>query len=181
MTIRTRTRIRIVLAVLSVCGLTALAWASFVTPSAHIVYNPSNSVPVGWYRIESVGSLQKLLRVGSIVLARLPADAGALAAQRGYLPSRIPLLKRIGAIAPQHVCIVNSVVRIDGVSVATMLHADGLGRPLSSWQQCRPLVEGELFLLSNTNPASFDSRYFGPIAASAVIGMAQPIYLEKQP
>lgn len=176
-----RTRIRIVLAVLSVCGLTALAWASFATPSAHIVYNPSNSVPVGWYRIESVGSLQKSLQVGSIVLARLPAEAAALAAQRGYLPSHVPLLKRVGAIAPQHVCIRDGVVRIDGVPVAAVLHADGLRRQLPSWQQCRPLVEGELFLLSNTNPASFDSRYFGPITASAVIGMAQPIYLMKQP
>lgn len=176
-----RTRIRIGLAVLSACGLAALTWASFVTPSAQVVYNPSNSVAVGWYRIESVSSLQKSWQVGSIVLARLPADAGALAAQRGYLPSHIPLLKRVGAIAPQHVCIVDSVVRIDGVPVAAVLHADGLGRPLSSWQQCRSLVEGELFLLSNTNPASFDSRYFGPIAASTVIGMAQPIYLEKQP
>jgi len=175
------TRIRIVLVALSACGLAALAWASFVTPSAHIVYNPSDSVPVGWYRIESVSSLQKSWPVGGIVLARLPADASALAAQRGYLPSHVPLLKRVGAIAPQHVCIRDGVVRIDGVPVAAVLHADGLSRPLSSWQQCRPLVEGELFLLSNTNPASFDSRYFGPIAASAVIGMAQLIYLEKQP
>jgi conjugative transfer signal peptidase TraF len=176
-----RTRTRIVLAVLSACGLAALAWASFMMPSAHIVYNPSNSVPVGWYRIDLVSSLQKSLQIGSIVLARLPAQVAALAAQRGYLPSHIPLLKRVGAIAPQHVCILNSVVRIDGVSVAVVLPADGLGRPLSSWQQCRPLVEGELFLLSNTNPASFDSRYFGPIAVSAVMGMAQPLYLEKQP
>lgn len=177
----TRTRMRVVLVALSACGLAALAWASFITPAARIVYNPSDSVPVGWYRVEQGGSLHDSLRVGSIVLASLPTDAAALAAQRSYLPSRIPLLKRVGAIAPQHVCIVNSIVRIDGVPVATVLHADGQGRLLSSWQQCRPLVGGELFLLSNTNPASFDSRYFGPIAASAVIGIAQPIHLEKQP
>lgn len=164
----------LVLAVLSACGLAALAWASFVTPSAHVVYNPSNSVPVGWYRIETADSLH----VGSIVLARLPAEPAALAAQRGYLPPHIPLLKRVGAVAPQHVCIVAGVVRIDGVPVAAVLRADRLGRSLPSWQQCRLLAAGELFLLSVTNPASFDSRYFGPIAASSVIGMAQPIRLE---
>jgi type IV secretory pathway protease TraF len=39
-------------------------------------------------------------------------------------------------------------------------------------QLCRRLEPGELFLLSVTNPASFDSRYFGPVSASAVIGVA---------
>ncbi|MCR2567882.1 S26 family signal peptidase, partial [Salmonella enterica] len=35
--------------------------------------------------------------------------------------------------------------------------------------------------LSVTNPASFDSRYFGPVSASAVIGVARPIWLEAHP
>ncbi|MFW7342281.1 S26 family signal peptidase [Pollutimonas sp. H1-120] len=174
---RSRSRVRIVLAVLSACSLAALAWASFVPPAAHLIYNPSDSVPVGWYRIRPTGPT----RIGSIVLARLPADVAALAAQRGYLPSHIPLLKRVGAVAPQHVCIVDGQVRIDGVPVAAVLPADRMGRSLPFWPQCRPLADGELFLLSTTNPASFDSRYFGPIQTSAVIGTAQPIYLEKQP
>jgi conjugative transfer signal peptidase TraF len=91
---------------------------------------------------------------------------------------QVPLLKRIGAIAPQEVCIVGRSVRIDGVPVAAVLATDRFGRPLPSWQQCRRLEPGELFLLSATNPASFDSRYFGPVSASAVIGVAHPIWLE---
>ncbi|MQU24843.1 S26 family signal peptidase, partial [Pseudomonas helleri] len=43
------------------------------------------------------------------------------------------------------------------------------------------LEPGELFLLSVTNPASFDSRYFGPVSASAVIGAAHPLWLEARP
>ncbi|WP_207948617.1 S26 family signal peptidase, partial [Pseudomonas aeruginosa] len=56
-----------------------------------------------------------------------------------------------------------------------------LGRPLPSLQLCRRLEPGELFLLSVTNPASFDSRYFGPVSASAVIGVAHPVWLETRP
>jgi type IV secretory pathway protease TraF len=52
---------------------------------------------------------------------------------------------------------------------------------MSAWQQCRRLSDGELFLLSTTNPASFDSRYFGPIAASAVIGAAHPLWTWNTP
>lgn len=182
---RSHLRARILLAGLSACGLAALAWASFMQPLPRLIYNPSDSVSVGWYRLDSLqhrsGLLPHRLEVGSIVLTTLPPEAAALAAQRGYLPAHIPLLKRVGAVAPQHVCLIADQVRIDGVLVATVLPADRMGRPLPSWRQCRQLRPGELFLLSTTNPASFDSRYFGPVSASAVIGIAHPLWLEARP
>ena len=182
---RARLRARLVLAGLSTCGLTALAWVSFVQPLPRLIYNPSDSVAVGWYRVDPQGhgtdSLPRPLSVDSIVLTVLPPDAVALAAQRGYLPARVPLLKRVGAVAPQEVCTAGGVVRIDGVTSAAVLPADRWGRPLPSWQQCRRLRPGELFLLSVTNPASFDSRYFGPVSVSAVIGVARPVWLESHP
>ena len=165
-------RHRRAVALFTVLGIAALAWPSVHTPIARIVYNPSDSVPRGWYRIGPLYSLH----VGSIVLARLPAEAAELAAQRRYLPEHIPLLKRVGAMSPQQVCIEKHIVRIDGVAEAVARTVDGRGRPLSAWQQCRRLHDGELFLLSATNPASFDSRYFGPVAVSAVIGSAQPLW-----
>ena len=174
---RLRLRARIVLASLSACGLAALAWAAFVQPLPRLVYNPSDSVPIGWYRIGSSDALH----VGAIVLTTLPPDLAALAAQRRYLTARVPLLKRVGAVAPQHVCVFDALVWIDGVPVAAVLPADRLGRPLPSWPHCRRLEAGELFLLSSTNPVSFDSRYFGPVRAAAVIGVAHPLWLEKRP
>lgn len=180
-----RLRARIVVATLAAIGFAALAWAAFVSPLPRLIYNPSDSVAVGWYRIAPfdprTASLPHPLSVNSIVLVPLPDRAAMLAAQRGYLPTRVPLLKRVGAVAPQHVCIVAGQVRIDGVPAAAALPADRLGRPLPSLQLCRRLEPGELFLLSVTNPASFDSRYFGPVSASAVIGVAHPVWLETRP
>ena len=182
---RLRVRARLVLAGLSACGLAALAWASFVHPLPRLTYNPSDSVAVGWYRVDPLdrrtSSPPRRLEVGSIVLVPLPAEAAALAAQRSYLPTRIPLLKRVGAVAPQEVCVIGGSVRIDGVPSAAVLSADRWGRPLPSWQQCHRLRHGELFLLSVTNPASFDSRYFGPVSAASVIGVARPVWLESRP
>ncbi|WP_057380176.1 S26 family signal peptidase [Pseudomonas aeruginosa] len=180
-----RLRARLMLAGLAACGLAALAWASFIHPLPRLTYNPSDSVAVGWYRVDPLdhrtSSPPRPLSVGSIVLVPLPAEAAALAAQRGYLSTRIPLLKRVGAIAPQEVCITGRVVRIDGVPSAAVLSADRRGRPLPSLPQCRRLRPGELFLLSVTNPASFDSRYFGPVSAAAVIGVARPVWQESRP
>lgn len=164
---------RVALSLFAATGLAALAWATFANPMPRVIYNASASVPVGWYRIRPA----KALHVGSIVLVRLPAAPRALAAQRDYLPWHIPLLKRIGAMAPQTVCVHARTVRIDGNPVAATLRVDRLGRRLTAWSQCRRLRAGELFLLSTTNPASFDSRYFGPVSTSAVIGQAQPLWI----
>ena len=165
-------------------GLVALCAPAVMQVGARdrvlVVYNPSNSVPRGWYRIGRMEGAASL-HVGSIVLARLPADVAAFAAQRGYLPDRVPILKRIGALSPQSVCVREQVVRIDGVMVANARTLDGVHRPLQAWPQCRSLAVGELFLLSDTNPASFDSRYFGPIFASAVLGVAQPLWTWSAP
>ncbi|MGB3288239.1 MAG: S26 family signal peptidase, partial [Burkholderiaceae bacterium] len=66
-----RLRARIALAGFAACGLAALAWASFVHPLPRLIYNPSDSVAVGWYRVDPLhhrpGSLPRPLSVGSIV------------------------------------------------------------------------------------------------------------------
>lgn len=169
---------RLVVAALSACGLAALAWSSVMRPDARFVYNASDSVPVGWYRVDPAMRHVGSSPVGSIMLIRLPNAIATFAAQRSYLPIDIPLLKRMAAVAGQHVCIADRVVRIDGVPVAAALAADRVGRPLQAWSGCRRLRPGELFLLSTANPASFDSRYFGPVEASAVLGIAHPLWQE---
>jgi conjugative transfer signal peptidase TraF len=140
-----------------------------------VVYNQTDSVPRGWYRVSRIDNAASL-HVDGIVLARLAADVASFAQQRGYLPNGVPILKRIGAVAPQSVCIQDQLVRINGVLVSTALTHDGAHRPLQPWTECRPLAGGELFLLSRAKPASFDSRYFGPIPVSAVLGVARPLW-----
>ncbi|ARS49335.1 peptidase [Ectopseudomonas mendocina] len=157
-------------------SLAALGWAALTTSPPRLVYNASDSVPVGWYRISPANSLVP----GDLVLVHLPPEVRSLAAQRGYLPANVPLLKTVAAMAPQRVCVQGSQVRIDGVLVARRLRWDRQGRALPSRQTCRRLVGDELFLLSSSNPASFDSRYFGPVSADAVIGRAQPLWLESR-
>jgi type IV secretory pathway protease TraF len=183
---RSRLRARLVLAGLAACGLAALAWAAFVQPLPRRVYNPSDSVAVGWYRVDPLdhrtSSPPSPLSVGSIVLTRLPARRC-----RAGCAARLPAGARPAAQARGRG---RTAARVHVRCVwcgstawrsAAVLPADRLGRPLPSWQQCRSLRPGELFLLSSANPASFDSRYFGPVSASAVIGVAHPVWLEKRP
>src|SRR5262245_48988810 len=67
-----------------------------------IVWNATASAPLGFYRVLPAG--QGPLRMGDLVVARLDASTADLYARRGYLPLRVPLLKRIGAASGQLVC-----------------------------------------------------------------------------
>lgn len=153
-------------------GIAAAAAPAALRLPVCIAYNASASAPLGWYRVRTNASLQ----VGDYVLATLPNDAGALAAQRGYLPAGLPVLKQVAAVAGQHVCARGEAILINDKIFVHVLRSDRNGRPLPAWRQCRSLIDGELFLANSSNTASFDSRYFGPVAASAVLGQAIPLW-----
>src|SRR5690606_40337732 len=87
-------------------SLVGLGWAALTTSPPRLVYNASDSVPVGWYRISPATSLVP----GDLVLVHLPPAVRSLAAQRGYLPANVPLLKTVAAMAPQQVCVVGNQV-----------------------------------------------------------------------
>lgn len=156
-------------------SLISLGWTAIATSPPRLVYNASDSVPVGWYRIAQVTSLVP----GDLVLVHLPPEVRSLAAQRGYLPANVPLLKTVAAMAPQRICVLGNQLSIDGDLVARRLTWDLQGRALPTWQACRRLVGDELLLLSS-DPESFDSRYFGLVSVDAVIGRAQPLWLESR-
>lgn len=160
---------------LTICLLiVASAWTQ--TPRL-IVYNPTTSAPLGWYLIEKTN----VLHVGDYVLAELPPAAATLAAERGYLPRGIPILKRIGATFGQRVCVQDRVVSIDERRQAFALRNDAQQRQLPTWGQCRVLHINEFFLLNPQRSASFDSRYFGPIERGAVLGRARPLWTWTTP
>ena len=52
---------------------------------------------------------------------------------------------------------------------------DASARPLPFWQGCRVLQPGEIFVLAR-DPDTFDSRYFGALPASSVVGRATRIW-----
>jgi type IV secretory pathway protease TraF len=53
---------------------------------------------------------------------------------------------------------------------------DRRGRVLPSWQGCRTLAQGEVFLMNWDEPASLDSRYFGPLSLTTIAGRAEPVW-----
>ena len=157
---------------MTVMAVVTVAVASNVRSPYRLVYNPSESAPHGWYGV----GLPRDLSIDTFVLVSLPDAFTRLADERRYLPRSVPLLKRVAAVAGQHVCERDGLVEIDGNPVTRARKIDGAGRRLDAWAGCQTLAVGELFLLSATSDSSFDSRYFGPIDHARVIGRAVPVW-----
>ena len=134
-----------------------------------LLYNPSESAPLGWYRVEPLS----VISCGDLVVSHLPEAASRLAAERGYLPSGIPVIKTVRALEGDTVCAVDGELLINGTPAVRLLSTDSLGRALPSpWKACRLLQPGEVLLLSDRTLDSFDGRYFGTVLKADILGRA---------
>jgi type IV secretory pathway protease TraF len=145
-----------------------VSWAQ----SPRWLWNTTASAPLGLYRLQATPTV----RVGDWLAIRPPAALAAWLDARGALPSGVLLLKRAAALAPSEVCRRDGDILIDGTLLARALTHDRRGLPLPIWAGCRQLQTGQVFVL-NAEPQSLDSRYFGALPLSAVVGRAQPLWL----
>lgn len=169
---RVRRRPRAVLA-LTLFGLGLIGLAMLARPAPWLVWNASASAPIGLYRVLP----GKLVR-GDLVLVNIPDSVRQLAAERGYLPQNVPLVKRVAALDGDIVCAADDVISVNGRVAAERLARDRLGRPLPAWTGCHLLDDGEVFLLMEGVSDSFDGRYFGPVRRAAIIGRLAPLWIE---
>lgn len=144
--------------------------------SPRYIWNASNSVPVGLYRLQSVTTLT----VTDLVAVRPPDVLAAFLDRNGYLPIGVPMLKRVVALPGQTVCRRGLAITVDNIDVGQARERDGRGRPLPSWQGCRVVADGDIFVMNRQSADSLDSRYFGPLPASAVIGRAAPVWTGEE-
>ena len=138
-------------------------------PQERILYNPSDSIPKGFYvRDRSEPA------VGSIVAIRAADAAPAYAATRDFTGARHRFLKRIAAMDGDTVCAEGSTIRINDMPVAERAETDPAGDPLPSWSGCVTLAGGEVFLLGD-HPDSFDGRYWGISQRDDLTGPWRPV------
>ena len=147
------------------CAL-EIAW----NPKPVLVWNVTASAPIGLYR-RSFSSPKR----ADWVLITPPRRAHILAAQRGYLPLNVPMVKRIAALSGDTVCRTNNTVTVNGTVRAIALSRDSRGRALPVWQGCERLNDNQTFVLTAPS-ASFDSRYFGAVPRANIIERIEPLW-----
>jgi len=140
------------------------------------IWNASNSVPIGLYRLQPITTLA----VTELVAIQPPDLLAAFLDLNGYLPLGVPMLKRVLALPGQTVCRNGLTIAVDGIDVGQAQERDGRGRPLPVWHGCRVIADGDVFVMNWQSADSLDGRYFGPLPTSAVIGRAEPVWTDEE-
>ena len=128
------------------------------------IWNASNSVPIGLYRVQPATRLT----VTELVAVQPPDLLAAFLDLNGYLPIGVPMLKRVLALPGQTVCRNGPTIAVDGIDVGNAHERDGNGRPLPVWRGCRVIADGDVFVMNWQS------------ADSAVIGRAVPVWTDEE-
>jgi conjugative transfer signal peptidase TraF len=145
-------------------------------PAPHYIWNASESVPIGLYRLQSTDRPF----VTELVAVQPPEFLATFLSDGGYLPHGIPMLKRVLALPGQTVCRDHLTITVDKVEVGEARERDSRGRPLPIWQGCRVVADGEVFLMNWQSADSLDGRYFGVLPTTAIIGRAEPLWTDEE-
>ena len=143
--------------------------------------NTTLSFPLGLWKIVP---LQRSALVGDTVFICPPHDSPLmkLGRDRGYLhrgalcPGGFaPLIKTIAATAGWRISVRSGQVFVDGVQLthSAILDKDGEGRAMRAYSG--GVVPPASVFLHSDFVASYDSRYFGPIPAAGILGLAKPV------
>ena len=152
-----------------------VAIAAFLPLPLKLIWNASASAPLGLYAIDS----DDLPQTTDLLAVDAPEPLATFLAERGYLPRGVPLMKRVAGVAGQRVCRTGRTISVDGADMAEALDRDRSGRALPSWQGCRVIAVGEIFLMNWQIRDSLDGRYFGPVSTDTIIGRATPLYTDE--
>jgi conjugative transfer signal peptidase TraF len=143
-------------------------------------------------RINLTSSLER----GFYIVSRKPsanlvefcpeAGAASISLQRGYRThggtcpdGGSPLMKPIAAVPGDRVEVTSNGIRVNGKLIPnSRAHLkDHRGRPLNPWPNGEYIVPaGNIWVISDFNGWSFDSRYFGPIPCSIIQHRLRPLW-----
>src|SRR6201997_1676632 len=93
------------------------------------IWNASNSVPTGLYRLQPVTALT----VTELVAVQPPNLLATFLDLNDYLPIGVPMLKRVLALPGQTVCRKGITIAVDGIDVGEARQRAGRGRRLPVW------------------------------------------------
>ncbi|WP_228892997.1 conjugative transfer signal peptidase TraF [Pseudoduganella aquatica] len=170
---------------IAICALALLVQSVFLYLLGARV-NTTLSIPVGLYWRVS----EPVEKGAYVMFCPPPVEVFDQAKRRGYLGAGFCpggygyIMKQVAGVTDDQVEIGNDGVRINGrlLDMSAPLQADAGGRTMPRFQADRyVLSEHQLLLMGDSNPRSFDARYFGPVQRGQVKDVVTPVFTWGKP
>lgn len=161
--------------IMSVILLTFIILPCTLIHRKFVICNLTDSMPHGFYFIRSTS----MIRRGDIVCFPIPAKARQTVVGRGWLRPDAFFLKKVVGLPGDHVRLDSDSFSVNYAEGARgyVLQKDGAGRPMPTFKYNGYLNQDAYFVAITDKIESFDSRYFGPIKKSEIIGVATPLWI----
>ena len=153
---------RVMTLLTALLAATAVLSSIAARPVPRFLWNASESVPIGLYRLQPTDRLF----VTELVAIEPPEPLATFLADGRFLPRGIPMLKRVLALPGQTVCREELRITVDKTEMGVAREHDSRGRPLPVWQGCHVVADGEVFLMNWQSADLLDGRYFGALPAT---------------
>ena len=167
---------RVMTLLTALLAATAVLSSIAARPVPRLLWNASESVPIGLYRLQPTHRLF----VTELVAIEPPEPFATFLSDGRFLPRGILMLKRVLALPGQIVCREELRITVDKTEMGVARERDSRGRTLPAWQGCHAVADGEVFLMNWQSADSLDGRYFGALPASAIVGRAEPLWTGEE-
>ena len=160
-----------------------IAFSVVALQRANLRINFTGSMPIGIYLLLPLQP--NGVKRGMLVAACAPSRAAETGHERGYLaPGPCAdgtelLLKSVVALAGDEVAVTLGGITVNGclLPYSRTEPRDGSGRRLDPWGGIDHRLPAGQFLLYAPNKRSWDSRYWGPVSAGAIVSEAVPLFV----
>lgn len=156
----------------------------FTAKKEHIIFNTTSSFPLGLYKISSKknyikGELVSFCAIENKTFTRMIKEG--YTQPHPNCSNRTPqLLKKIIALEDDNITIGKAIsLNNQPIKNSTIFKKDHNGNLLSI-QSSQKIKKGYFWAMSDYNEKSYDSRYFGQVPLSNIIGIATPILTWKK-
>ncbi len=173
------------LALLSLAGFTVFG----LYAGHHLGYrwNKTKSYPSGLYKLVK-SSPDSIARNDLVMACPGESELQKEARQRGYLPYGLgcpggfaPVIKKAIALPGDSVEINQDQIQVNGEAIknTSRLDADSQGRPMPVLPVSGKVKNGQVWLVSDYAPRSWDSRYFSSLPLENIQGKVYPVWTFK--
>lgn len=161
--------------IISILCLSLLFLVSTFYGEKYFVFNSTDSLPEGFYRIIKKSEYG----LGDLVVFPIPDSVKGIVTDRHWLPKDGLLIKNIVGVPGDSFSTLDGKYIVKNELIGSILKNDSEGRPMPVFCK-KDTVESGFLVARRGVKTSFDSRYFGALPSEKIIGVAEPFFLFKK-